>query len=377
MQIPLDHIKPNPNQPRTQFTGIDGLAQSIQEKGLLEPILVRPVDEHYEIIHGERRYKAVQQLEWETIDAITREATDAEAYELALIENVQREDLTPIEQALAFQQLQEKGYTQQQIAETLNKSQSYIAQKLRLLSLPDFLQYFVQHQLLSENHARRILTLKNIYGEELEAIFHPESPSELIESLKMHGDLIPHKVIQPIEEEQDRTLLILNAMAKPEDTVFIPWDINEDKKTHFIHAGASFVKYVSKHTLMQWERAGFWWCLFTVALDLSVVELTQSLNAWEGRYYTALDFVSKYKQGKATDRQFTVRGNENQVIRYSAEELFQAYAEDLLCSSSYHNVDSLYRRFVQSDNFLKLFEQGMPAPLAVRNIQREPIIIEA
>ena len=144
MIISVDLIDPNPNQPRNHFSGIDELAKSIEEKGLLEPITVRPTGDRYRIVMGERRWRAAKLVGLTEIEAQVKDVSDQEAYELALVENVQREDLTPIEEAKAFKRLQEQGYTQAQVAKIIGKGQSYIAHKLRLIKLPDFLTYYLQ-----------------------------------------------------------------------------------------------------------------------------------------------------------------------------------------------------------------------------------------
>jgi ParB/RepB/Spo0J family partition protein len=164
MKLPIDRIRPNPSQPRKKFVAIQELATSIKEKGLLEPILVRPVEGgFYEIIHGHRRWLAAREAGLEEIDANVRtDVSDQEAYELALVENVQREDLSPVEEAEAFRQLQAGGMTQQAIARTIGKTQSYVSHKLRLLNLTDDIIWFLDGGLLSEGHARQFLRLPEI-----------------------------------------------------------------------------------------------------------------------------------------------------------------------------------------------------------------------
>lgn len=161
MDINIKKINPNHEQPRETFDGINELAESIREKGLLEPILVRPKGERYEIIHGERRWKAVKKLGWESIEANIREATDKEAFELSLIENIQRKDLNPIEEAKAFKKLQEDGYTQAKIGGVINKSQQYVADRLTLLNLPDKVQDKITARAISPSIGRRLASIDN------------------------------------------------------------------------------------------------------------------------------------------------------------------------------------------------------------------------
>ena len=165
MKIPISMITPNPNQPRQTCSGLDALAASIRQKGLLEPITVRPRNERYEIICGERRWRAARLAELKEIECVIREASDEEAFELALVENVQRENLTPMEEAHAFAALAAGGMKQKDIGKLVGKGQSYVAHKKRLAKLPSILTFFLHHGLVTENHVRQILRLKNIVDE--------------------------------------------------------------------------------------------------------------------------------------------------------------------------------------------------------------------
>lgn len=163
--IPLANIRPNRYQPRTKFDEekITELAKTLHTHGIIQPIVVRKLDEdQYEIIAGERRYRAAQRLGWDTIPAIVREMNDKETASLALIENIQREELSPIEEARAYQQLIEiHNLTQEALAQRLGKGQSTIANKLRLLKLPDRVQEALLNKEITERHARAILPLKD------------------------------------------------------------------------------------------------------------------------------------------------------------------------------------------------------------------------
>src|SRR5579862_2008068 len=139
-QIPVDAIRPNQYQPRREFSesAIEELANSIKEKGVLTPILVRRALRGYELIAGERRLRAVTKLGLNTIPALIKEVTEEEALELALIENIQREDLNPIEEAQAYQILIERfGLKHDELAQRVGKDRSTITNILRLLELPD------------------------------------------------------------------------------------------------------------------------------------------------------------------------------------------------------------------------------------------------
>ena len=166
MKLSLSLIDPKPSQPRKLRSGLKELATSIRQKGLLEPITVRSRGERYEIICGERRWRAAKRAGLKEIECVVREASDDEAFELALVENLQRENLTPMEEAQAFATLASRGMKQKDIGKLIGKGQSYVAHKVRLAKLPCFLTFFLEHGLVTENHIRQILRLKNIVTKE-------------------------------------------------------------------------------------------------------------------------------------------------------------------------------------------------------------------
>lgn len=170
-EIPLKQIIPNTYQPRRQFDEVqlNELAQSIQVNGLLQPIIVRlNEDQKYEIIAGERRFRAVELLNWEKIPAIVRDYSNQESAALALIENLQREDLNPIEEAQAYQQLEQmEQLPQKDLARKLGKSQSYVANKLRLLKLAQPIQQAIITGTISQRHGRALLNLSAKQQEEV------------------------------------------------------------------------------------------------------------------------------------------------------------------------------------------------------------------
>ena len=158
-EIEIGRIRPNPEQPRVQFKeeAIDEHADSIAERGLLQPILLRPHADGFEIIAGERRWRAAQRARLHTIPAIVREIDDSTAAEIALIENVQREDLNAIEEAEGYRQLIERhGHTQDNLAKLVHKSRSHVANLLRLLDLPEFVRQSLLRGDISMGHARAV-----------------------------------------------------------------------------------------------------------------------------------------------------------------------------------------------------------------------------
>ena len=162
-EIPVDQIEVNPRQPRKDFdpAALDELAHSLRTSGMLQPVVVRrTVDGRWQLIAGERRWRAARQAGLERIPAVVREATDAESLELALVENLLREDLNPLEESEAFQQiLTEFGWTQEQLAQRVGKDRSTIANSLRLLRLPRSIQDDLRAGRLTMGHARALLSL--------------------------------------------------------------------------------------------------------------------------------------------------------------------------------------------------------------------------
>ncbi|MGP4059644.1 nucleoid occlusion protein [Halobacillus sp. H74] len=165
VQVPVERVQPNRYQPRAIFNNekISELAQTIHTHGMIQPIVLRRLnEEEFELIAGERRWRAVQSLGWETIPAIIRDMNDSQTASVALIENLQREELTVIEEAMAYSKLIElHELTQEALAQRLGKSQSTIANKIRLLKLPDSVQQAIMDKKITERHARALIGLKD------------------------------------------------------------------------------------------------------------------------------------------------------------------------------------------------------------------------
>lgn len=167
-EIPIEFLHPNKNQPRKLFDEekIDELSQSIKQKGLILPILVKKIDENnYQIIAGERRWRASQKAGLHDVPVIIKNLDDKEILEIALIENMQREDLNPIEEAEGIARLQDEfKYTQEELSNILGKSRPQISNTIRLLKLPQKVKEFVQNKTLSAGHARALVGLEDSYA---------------------------------------------------------------------------------------------------------------------------------------------------------------------------------------------------------------------
>jgi ParB family transcriptional regulator, chromosome partitioning protein len=167
--IAIENLIPNPLQPRKDFdpAALNDLAESIRTKGVIQPLIVRPTDRTgtYQIVAGERRWRAAQLAQVHSLPVIIRALSDQEVLEIAIIENIQRADLNPMEEALGYKQLmQDFGHTQEMVASALSKSRSHIANQLRLLSLPDDVQMMVRAGTLSAGHARALITSHDALG---------------------------------------------------------------------------------------------------------------------------------------------------------------------------------------------------------------------
>ncbi len=242
MQIPVKSIIPNRFQPRTVFVDerIDELAQTIKTHGVIQPIVVRQREDKFEIIAGERRWRAVTKLGWENIPAIVKEFNDSQTASVALIENLQREGLTAIEEAVAYAKLLElHGLTQESLAQRLGKGQSTIANKLRLLQLPEKVQEAILYRLITERHARALLSLKDVELQEkvldeiIERSLNVKQTEELVKKL-IEG---PVKKKKPQRKAFSRDMrLAMNTIRQSVDMVIksgLLIDTNEEDHEDF------------------------------------------------------------------------------------------------------------------------------------------------
>lgn len=165
--VSISRIKPNAKQPRTNFDKdeLEELADSIRQNGIIQPLVVRKVGQNYEIIAGERRYRAAKLAKLKEVPVVVRNVGDEDAYKLALIENLQRTDLNPMEEALGYQQLlKQNGLTQEELAKAVSKSRSAVANTLRLLDLPEDVQQLMRDGKLTAGHARALLMVPTQEG---------------------------------------------------------------------------------------------------------------------------------------------------------------------------------------------------------------------
>jgi ParB family chromosome partitioning protein len=161
-RVPVEFLQPNPRNPRQSYSEVelDELAASIRARGIIQPIVARTLRgsvDHYEIIAGERRWRAAQRAGMYDVPIVLFEASDREALELAIVENVQRTDLNPLEEAMGYQSLEEFGHSQDDIARLIGKSRSHVANTLRLLKLPEGVKIYLREGKLSAGHARALL----------------------------------------------------------------------------------------------------------------------------------------------------------------------------------------------------------------------------
>ncbi|MGG3736520.1 ParB/RepB/Spo0J family partition protein [Aeribacillus pallidus] len=179
-EVKIKDLRPNPYQPRKIFDEepLEELTQSIKEHGILQPLVVRKSIKGYEIVVGERRYRAAKKAKLDTVPVVVKDLNDQQMMELAVLENLQREDLTPIEEAMAYQTLIEKlDITQEELAKRLGKSRPHIANHIRLLSLPKDIQTYISEGKISMGHGRALLGLRK--KEQLPAVVEKVIKEEL------------------------------------------------------------------------------------------------------------------------------------------------------------------------------------------------------
>jgi len=282
IDVPVARLHPNPSQPRKVFVELEELARSLREEGQQTPLLVRPVGDGYEIVQGERRWRAAQLAGLPTLRAEVRDLTDAQAFRLALVENLQRANLTPIEEAEAFALLAAEGMNQAAIGELVGRGQSYVSHKLRLRNAPEPLQAFLAMGALDEGHLRQLLRLEHLYPEGLENSC----------DLRVLADMA--------NEDDPEVLLDAYNLLRPEDNPPLPlWLRPRQTLAECSQAPALWAsfralgEYVTRHNrLPQWVLAAWWYGSAAVLWNMPVHSLKASLDYWHERYLTALMWVA-------------------------------------------------------------------------------------
>ncbi|MCA0920277.1 ParB/RepB/Spo0J family partition protein [Pseudooceanicola nanhaiensis] len=206
MMVPVERVQPNPDQPRRTFTPdqLDELAESIRVRGIIQPLIVREKDGNYEIVAGERRWRAAQIAQLHEVPVLVRDFNDTEVLEVAIIENIQRADLNPVEEAAGYRALMDRfGHTQEKVAEALGKSRSYIANLLRLLNLPDEILNYLKEGQLSAGHARALITAENPVALARQVIQRGLSVRETERLVKLGQEQKPKAEKKPRSLEKD------------------------------------------------------------------------------------------------------------------------------------------------------------------------------
>jgi ParB family chromosome partitioning protein len=213
-RVPIEFVTPNPRNPRRNFADSDltDLAQSIREHGIVQPVVVRRRAEagHYEIIAGERRWRAAQRAGLTELPVIVRDVDDRVALELAIVENVQRTDLNPVEEALGYQQLMdEHHYTQADLGQVIGKSRSHVANTLRLLKLPEVIRDMLVNGDLSAGHARALVTAEDPAGLAKRIVEEGLSvrQAEALAQLPAADDARTSRPRAPVEKDPDTVAL--------------------------------------------------------------------------------------------------------------------------------------------------------------------------
>jgi ParB/RepB/Spo0J family partition protein len=259
--VPVDLIDPDPDQPRRHFRDIEALAASIAEAGQAQPVLVRPVGDRYALVHGERRWLAIRHLGQPTIRAEVRDVEPADVPWLQLAENLQRDDLSPIEEANFYRRHVDSGLSHDELARRVGKTRTYVTQKLRLLTLPGPLAYYLDERLLTEGHARQLLRIRPLYrnAKATHLVWDRFQPSEAF-----------------IDEAAVASVMIA---ARPLDNPPY-WCL--PKKAPVVEACRGFVRYLAagREQTPRWVIPAFWFATVASEFDLSVADLAALIGGF-------------------------------------------------------------------------------------------------
>ena len=284
VELPLDDVLPNRFQPRIKFNeeSINELSESIKEHGVIQPIVVRPVGDRYEIIAGERRYKATTLAGLQTIPAIITDLNDKDSAEVALIENVQRQDLTPIEEAISYKKILDMGYlTQENLAEKLGKNQSTVANKLRLLNLDEEVQEALLNEKISERHARSLLKLSN-YNDQVKLL--NRIINERLTVRKTDEEI--NKMLNEKEEIYENNVEILDV----DDPIVIPEEAIMQEISNNYNIPNSPI--IEKTSIVETNNSEFELPNFSELLNSTEDDSTQGEQLTPNRFFNILDEIS-------------------------------------------------------------------------------------
>lgn len=274
--VPLAQIDLDPGQPRKFFGDLDELASSMKKVGQLTPIMARRDGDRFVVIAGERRVRAAQSLGWRQIRVEVHDASPEDAFVLSVAENVDRQSLSPIEEAQAFKIILQR-MTQRELGRHIGRDRSYVAQKLRLLRLPECLQHFLLTSQLTEGHLRQVCRIKEIYGDELmcKCVVGPQK-SVPYSPYAVAGFLC---ALSPEDQPQWLFFNCIDYMDSVREAVALFCD-----------------ELGEKERLPQWVVAALWWSASAAVLEISVADLSSQISAWKRRFLSAalwLDFTGK------------------------------------------------------------------------------------
>jgi ParB family chromosome partitioning protein len=230
--VPVENLFANPDQPRRAFSeqALDELAASIREKGVIQPLIVRPAPDGngYQIVAGERRWRAAQRAQVHEVPVIIRNFDDTEVLEVAIIENIQRSDLNPIEEAQGYRQLMDRfGHTQEQLASAMGKSRSHIANLMRLLGLPDDVLEMLRDGRLTAGHARALITSRDPSALARQAVARGLSVRDVEKLAKASEDSGIHRKVRRSETKDADTRALEADLSA---ALGSPVTINHDEK---------------------------------------------------------------------------------------------------------------------------------------------------
>lgn len=283
--VPVALVDPDPDQPRQRFD-LDDLAElaaSMQTNGLAVPVLVRPVAGRYRLVHGERRWRAATSLGWSEIPAEVRDIDDETARWLQLAENVNRADLSPIEEARAFRGILADGVSRDTLAGRIGKSTSYIAQKLRLLDLPAPLALLLDAGSLSEGHVRQLLRIRRLYTDSHTVAAICGDPT---------SDLGPLWADLTSEKARDNVAWLLLNSFRPED--WPPrWPFDLTGHPVVADAVEALCHEAADGACPYWTLPATWFAAVTVVATLSVAELDKYIDRWLERLHAAIFYAAR------------------------------------------------------------------------------------